>query len=561
LSLPGPRRVERARPTSADTRRGQIAKGLTLTQKSASKHAPPFGSGPAVGGPPFGPPLGPTHGGHGRGGHAEPFAFEGNADQSSVGTWERSPGSGPAAVQANSRSPQRADDPARGRVASSLQEVLKAKESELNHLNSLLVKQAEEKRRIENHRHRLAAENINLRGQVAELQTRQRPWSASSAGSRSPWHNGAHQQHANIHTIQEHRQPQLGGAQRPPRPVSASQHQVAQSRDMPAHELVRRHPVFGQESLLHRSTYAPTPSLAEMPDQVDSGPEKDFLRPEAFRTLRGAMRGGSARPASRMRPQSANAAVRQVTVRPGSGALRPGSARPRSSYAERLMNADADDFARFHVQLPTEDVTQRVINILAFMRSAADKKYIRVGDFMAPFDKLKRGHISCTEFRRALESCGCFGDLSEEEYNLVFSFFMHESTASADVLSPMSRISYTAFCEVLQPVGDKRVKLNVDQQVLKEIGQKKGQVLQDSALATNELSAEGETKLKTLIQCVLDAIKKKGISVRDFLERLDPRGANGKGFCVSPNVNHSTGSLSRTQYLRVSAESVPACEA
>jgi hypothetical protein len=225
------------------------------------------------------------------------------------------------------------------------------------------------------------------------------------------------------------------------------------------------------------------------------------------------------------------------------------------------MHADADEIARFHVRLPTEDVTKRVINILAFMRSAAEKKFIRVGDFMVSFDKLKRGHISCTEFRRALESCGCFGDLSEEEYNLVFSFFLHESTATANVLSPMSRISYPAFCEVLQPIGDKRVKLNVDQQVLREIGQKKGQAAQDSALCTNELSAEGETKLKTLVERILAAIKTNRISARDFLERLDPRSAHGKGSRVSPNVNVSTGSMSRSQYLRVRSEPVPAFEA
>jgi len=507
-----------------------------------------------VGGPPFGPPVGPAQGG--RGGTGEFFAFEGSPDHSSGGNREWTPDS--ELVHDNSRSPQRAEAPARSRVVGSLEDVLKAKESELSHLNLLLVQQAEEKRKIEHLRFQLAAENLNLRGQVAELQTRQRPWSASSAGSRPQLYQGQHQQQSNIHTIHEHKpqyllQPQPGGAQRPPRPMSASQHQSAHPRDIPGQDLVRRHPVFGQESLLHRSTYAPTQSSAPIPDAMDSGPQKDFVRPEAFRMLNGVMQlEGSARPASRMRPQSANAAVRQVTLRPASGASRPGSARPRSSYAERLMHADADEIARFHVRLPTEDVTQRVINILAFMRSAAEKKFIRVGDFMVSFDKLKRGHISCTEFRRALESCGCFGDLSEEEYNLVFSFFLHESSATADVLSPMSRISYTAFCEVLQPVGDKRVKLNVDQHVLKEIGQKKGQAAQDSALCTNELSAEGETKLKTLVERILAAIKTNRISARDFLERLDPRSAHGKGSRVSPNVNVSTGSISRSQYLRVS---------
>jgi len=137
---------------------------------------------------------------------------------------------------------------------------------------------------------------------------------------------------------------------------------------------------------------------------------------------------------------------------------------------------------------------------------------------------------------------------------LVFSFFLHESTAVADVLSPTSRISYAAFCEVLQPVGDKRVKLNVDQEVLKNIGQQK-QKASHSPLASNELSKEGESKLLTLIRCIIDAIRKNRISVRDFLERLDPRSASGHGnsksLPTSPNVNHTTGCMSRSQYLRV----------
>jgi hypothetical protein len=43
--------------------------------------------------------------------------------------------------------------------------------------------------------------------------------------------------------------------------------------------------------------------------------------------------------------------------------------------------------------------------------------------------------------------------------------------------------------------------------------------------------------------------------VRDFLERLDPRSASGHGnsksLPTSPNVNHTTGCMSRSQYLRV----------
>jgi hypothetical protein len=88
--------------------------------------------------------------------------------------------------------------------------------------------------------------------------------------------------------------------------------------------------------------------------------------------------------------------------------------------------------------------------------------------------RLKRGHISCSEFRRALESCGCFGPMSESDYDMVCTCFMHEGsthvrkTDGAVVninLNPACRVSYSAFCEVLQPVGDKRVKLSVDQQV------------------------------------------------------------------------------------------------
>lgn len=428
----------------------------------------------------------------------------------------------------------------------------------MDQLNSLLIRQAEENRNIERQRYQLAAENINLRGEVERMRTRQRPYSASSAGSRNQgWHENHHVeiQSSSMHTIHEQGQKKLhlGQNQRPQsvqsRPVSAMHPPHHVHKNVPSQDGVRKHPVFGQDSLLHRSVYAP-PVENKNTDADFTSPPKDelFLRPEAYRTLKGAVpRQASASSATRLRPQSANAAIRRIDARPTSGGTRHGSARPRSSYAERLIHADADEFARFHKLLPSQDVTQRAINILAFMRSAAGKKHVRVMDFMVSFDKLKRGHISCNEFRRSLESCACFGDISEEEYNLVFSFFLHECTKDVDVLSPSSRINYAAFCEVLQPAGNKGIKLNVDQQVLKEIGQQKQTPKQDSALATNELSPEGEAKLQTLVTRILDTIAKARIPVRDFLQNFDPRPRPG-----SASGNHSTGCMSRSQYLRVS---------
>ena len=537
-------------------RRTQIAKGLMIPEEgglsikaqAASLQARPSGSGPAVSGGPFGPPGGPTQGREWGPSQFRP-ASASPASPSATS---------PARAHAHERVSNSLQNVGGSAVAAnSLQDVLRSKVSELDYLNSLLIRQAEEKRNIEHQRYQLAAENHNLKVQVQEMRTRQRPWSASSAGSRPQWHDQREPQQQgtsiHMHTIQEQRQPQLV-AQRPPsshiRPASASQHNNR--------VLVRKHPVFGTDSLMHRSVYTPTQGLENADGEAMASPPKDevFLRPEAHRTLGfGPQEPDNSRgiTAMRLRPQSANAAVRQISVRPVSG-VRPGSARPHSSYAERLLHADADNFARFHVPLPSEDVTQRVIKALSVMRNAAGKRFVRVVDFMAPFDKLKRGHLSCTEFRRSLESCACFGDISEEEYNLVFSFFLHESTAVADVLSPTSRISYAAFCEVLQPVGDKRVKLNVDQEVLKNIGQQK-QKASHSPLASNELSKEGESKLLTLIRCIIDAIRKNRISVRDFLERLDPRSASGHGnsksLPTSPNVNHTTGCMSRSQYLRV----------
>ena len=441
-------------------------------------------------------------------------------------------------------------------ASGTLESVLRAKESEVSHLNSLIIRQAEENRNIERQRYQLAAENVNLRGEVERMRTRQRPYSASSTGSRNQaWHDNYQPVNpsSSMHTIHEQAQkqlhlgPNLRVQSGHTRPASAAH----PSSRMNTQNGIRKHPVFGQDSLLHRSEYAP-PFEEKIADASFASPQKDelFLRPDAYRTLKGAVpRQGSASSATRLRPQSANAAVRHIDARPTSAATRPGSARPRSSYAERLIHADADEFARFHKLLPSQDVTQRAINILAYMRSAAGKKHVRVMDFMISFDKLKRGHISCNEFRRSLESCACFGDISEEEYNLVFSFFLHESTKDVDVLSPSSRINYTAFCEVLQPAGNRGVKLNVDQQVLKEIGQQKPNFAQDSALATNELSPEGEAKLRTLMARMLDTIARARIPVRDFLENLDPRPRPG-----SASGNHSTGCMSRSQYLRVSFE-------
>ena len=531
----------------------QVSKGLSVTPQADALHARPSGSGPSVEESSFSPPRGPQVGIGTKNPSNRRTQEEVIRDERDGGLPARQ-GDRTRPSPHVERARMNGSTGASGGV--SLELVLRAKESEVDHLNSLLIRQAEEKRHIERQRYKLAAENVNLRGEVERMRTRQRPYSASSSGSRNQlWHDQHHPEmlSRSMHTIQEQAQKQLhlGLAQRPPtghnRPASALQPSIKTVRPQ---DLVRKHPVFGQDSLLHRSVYAPEgdPLVEHQIDGIDSSSSpKDelFLRPDAYRTLKGAgPRQGSA---ARIRPQSANAAVRQIHVRPVSGATRPGSARPRSSYAERLMHADADEFARFHKRLPSQDVTQRAIHILAFMRSAAGKKHVRVMDFMATFDKLKRGHISCNEFRRSLESCACFGDISEEEYNLVFSFFLHESTKDVDVLSPTSRISYMAFCEVLQPVGNKGVKLNVDQQVLKEIGQLKQTSKQDSALATNELSPEGESKLRTLMTRILETIAKARIPVRDFVQHLDPRPRPG-----SASGNHSTGCMSRSQYLRVS---------
>ena len=472
----------------------------------------------------------------------------------------------------------------------SLHDVLKAKDSELSHLSSLLARQAEEKRSIEQHRYKLAAENLDLRGQVQEMRTsnisRHRPSSALSAASRSWWPpQPSHLQQGgsvDMHTIREHKHLQLGGSalsQRPPsthmRPASASYHnyRVAPGQQAARTDMVPRHAVFGHDSLLHRSVYAPTQVISDVDEttQLAEGgvarrghsPPKDqlFLRAEAYRTLRGPgargtsgnSRASSGVSAHRSRPQSANAAIRHLNARELSGGVvRPGSARARSSYAEQLIHSDADDFVHFHVAAGSEDLTQHAIRILALMRSAAGKKYIRVVDFMSSFDKLKRGHISCAEFRRSLESCACFGEVSEEEYNLVFSFFLHESTACTNVLSPTSRLSYSAFCEVLQPVGDKRVKLNVDQEVLKQLGQLKPTAL-DAARQHSSAAApspESETQLRTLVGRILEVLREDSISIGEFLARLDSRRYPGSG-PTTPSASNSTGCMSRSQYLRV----------
>ena len=590
------------------SKRGQIAKGLSLTSRSITLQTRPSGSGPALAGSPFGPPLGPNLGGQKRdGASSRPGSASASmhARQKANDDWCRGEivmqGSGMASPEKN-----RAIRPV---SAGSVQEELVEKQAQIDELNHLLRKQAEEKREIEMGRFKLAAENINLRQELDLVKTRQRPWSASSAGRQGSSRHDQ-QRHQDIiraakgvggmQAIQEkalpsalqqqtHREGVVDKWTKPSagrhRPASASV--ASRNNYLIPHSsqgAVRRHPVFGQDSLMHRIEWKPnkqdhvsTPeqgggmhlSIGARPDpaisglsadatsvHVSSSPKDDlFVRPDAQKGVYSVQAAGL-RPgfsATRSRPQSANAATRHISSRHVSAQQRPGSARlprPGSAFADRLIHADADDFVRFHMPLPSEEATQRVIAILWFMRSAADKKHIRVMDFMQSFDKLKRGHVSCNEFRRALESCACFGDMSEDAYNLVYSFFLHEQDSTRDVLSPMSRISYAAFCEVLQPVGDKRVKLNVDQQVLKDLGkQKKG--AKDSALASNELSQDGETKVSSLIKRIVETIQQTRLPMRDFLRRLDSRsGSNGNGGPTSPTVNTGTGCISRSQYLR-----------
>ena len=420
-------------------RRGQLCKGLDSA--SASSPTRPLGSGPVIGGPPFGPPLGPLQGasiqGKGLGGSRPSSASKAaeyalRARQAALADKmagsERKASKGDPASELVMQGASMTLSPQRNGATTTgghvLQEVLREKESEVAHLSSLLQREVLEKRSIASRYSKLAHENVNLREEIEQLRTRQRPWSASSAGSvrhqmlqhRTASSNREEAHNHTLLTIQERALP-LDAARH-----AAEEHEHGKQRPASASQggrsrLQAAAPcVFGQDSLVHRSVYAPKPSSESAVQAVlaraalaSASPPKDelLLRPQAYRCLKGpVLQGGQRSSTARQRPQSANAAMRQGSARPGSAGSegsryhlqqRPGSARPYSSAYGGERRGGRVPLTKFEEDeglwpLQVEQRTQRLIDVLAFMRGAAGQKHIRVMDFMTAFDRLGGGH-------------------------------------------------------------------------------------------------------------------------------------------------------------------------
>ena len=84
---------------------------------------------------------------------------------------------------------------------------------------------------------------------------------------------------------------------------------------------------------------------------------------------------------------------------------------------------------------------------------------MRITDFMRPYDKFKTGFVTFSEFRRAMEACGCFADVSEDEYDTILQLFkeampVRPYSARGPYSETFKRVSYACFCEVVQPSGD-----------------------------------------------------------------------------------------------------------
>ncbi|KAJ1480558.1 hypothetical protein T484DRAFT_2793406 [Baffinella frigidus] len=189
------------------------------------------------------------------------------------------------------------------------------------------------------------------------------------------------------------------------------------------------------------------------------------------------------------------------------------------------------------------------------MRAKGASKYIRVVDFMSPYDRMRRGTVSASEFRRSLEACGCFGDLTEGDHTTVLQAFVEVPdrpqrplTAGAARPSPVDRVNYAAFCEILQPVGDKRVRLTDDDRLVQQMVQKRAEAA-DSPLGGNVLSREGELKVHDVTARILQSVRASRVPVRDLLQSFDPRGSNAKG-ATHHAAHQSPGCISRSQYLR-----------
>ena len=250
---------------------------------------------------------------------------------------------------------------------------------------------------------------------------------------------------------------------------------------------------------------------------------------------------------------------------PGS-AGRAGTARPRSSHAERLLHREADAFLGFHSAPapPAGGGPDHALQVLVAMRARAAAKYVRVADFMAPYDRLRRGTVSSGEFRRALDACGCFGEMSEEDHAAVVSLF---AVAAAAVPAParpataggarrppeIDRVGYAAFCEVVQPAGDSRAVLGEGQRLLQALVRQRAEGAAggaDSALVRNALSREGESKLRDVTARVLLAVRAARVPVRDLLAPFDLRGGGARDRPLSAAQHHAPGCISRSQFLR-----------
>lgn len=141
--------------------------------------------------------------------------------------------------------------------------------------------------------------------------------------------------------------------------------------------------------------------------------------------------------------------------------------------------------------------------------------------------------------------------MPESDYDIVMEPFLE----AVGQKGPSHRISYSAFCEVLQPVGDRRVKLNEHQRHLMSLGRVQPESVHSPFQANNlsryenwaadlflrffssllrqvlgsencMFSRDGEVKLQSIITRITEQIKSARVSVRDLMESFDPRSLN-----------------------------------
>mmetsp|Transcript_17234 Transcript_17234/g.39741 ORF Transcript_17234/g.39741 Transcript_17234/m.39741 type:complete len:334 (+) Transcript_17234:275-1276(+) len=261
----------------------------------------------------------------------------------------------------------------------------------------------------------------------------------------------------------------------------------------------------------------------------------------------------------------------EVTPRVGTGVRTTRDGTMMACLSDRVSIETSRAPAKWYRGDPSQDLLQ----ILAYARHRLQVRQVILLDPLAEKDsvpgaggrvhQLHTGYIQREQLRRALDTCGGFGDISEEAFATLADAFSEERNQRE---YSERNINYEALCEVLQGKSHHSLAYRQGTRYLDEKYQiMKAQLdnerfttsfkacFDDAPYARQPLSEAGEARFEKVKSLIVHKIYADRISARELLGDFDPHLNTSvswmkKGFQRTPMVNMSPGCISRSQYLR-----------